>query len=103
MLGPMPRASFYDGMTPLMYASSSNRNPEAISLFLKAGADLNAMAKNGGTPLMWAQPASAQAPGCQHPRGRIRQAFRKPHLGPPREKYGKIATPLLSDDRRGAP
>jgi ankyrin repeat protein len=37
-----------------MFAASNNQNPEVIAMLLKAGDDINAKDKNGGTPLMYA-------------------------------------------------
>jgi ankyrin repeat protein len=41
------------GWTPLMYAAGHNKNPEVITVLLKAGADLNAQEDHRGkTPLI---------------------------------------------------
>ena len=40
------------GWTTLVYAASSNRNPEVITALAEAGADVNARDGNGVTPLM---------------------------------------------------
>ena len=37
-----------------MYGARNNQNPDAVSMLLKAGADLEASDKNGTTPLMLA-------------------------------------------------
>jgi len=42
------------GVTPLMWASEFNENPEVITTLLKAGADINAKDNDGVTPLMHA-------------------------------------------------
>jgi ankyrin repeat protein len=38
----------------VMYAAGNNRNPEVITTLIKAGANVNAKDKNGGTPLIMA-------------------------------------------------
>ena len=43
-----------NGMTPLMWASTANTNPEVVSLLLAAGADLEAQDNYGFTSLMLA-------------------------------------------------
>ncbi|MGA2477320.1 MAG: ankyrin repeat domain-containing protein [Spirochaetia bacterium] len=43
-----------DSMTPLMWASMFNRDPEEIKLLVKAGAEVNARDDYGFTPLMFA-------------------------------------------------
>jgi ankyrin repeat protein len=42
------------GMTPLMFASSANEDPEVITLLLGAGANLSVQSKAGATALMLA-------------------------------------------------
>jgi ankyrin repeat protein len=47
--------SRFGGMTPLMYAAAYNKDPEVITVLLKAGADIEARdSAHGGTALMWA-------------------------------------------------
>ena len=43
-----------EGISPLMIAALHAKNPEIISLFLKAGANVNSIDKKGMTPLMYA-------------------------------------------------
>jgi ankyrin repeat protein len=44
-----------DDMTPLMCAAETNKNPEVITILLKAGADIKAQDLHySQTPLMWA-------------------------------------------------
>jgi ankyrin repeat protein len=44
-----------NGSTPLLWAVQAGCSPAAVSALLKAGADPNARAKGGATPLMFAE------------------------------------------------
>ena len=54
--------SRFGGMTPLMYAAAYNKDPEVITVLLKAGADAKAKDRWGKTAFDYAQYDINEAP-----------------------------------------